>query len=74
MTAAQLFDAATKADATIRPSIAQGNFKPLLAWLRPNIHERASSVSAAQLVTDATGRPLDAAVFERHLRGRYLGD
>ncbi len=72
MTAAQLFAAANRADPGIRPGLAQGNFAPLLGWLRPNVHERASSVSARTLVTEATGSPLDVGVFERHLTTRYL--
>jgi carboxypeptidase Taq len=72
MTAAQLFDAACVADPDIRPGIACGDFAPLVAWLRRNVHERASSVGAAEILTDATGRPLDTAVFRRHLETRYL--
>lgn len=72
MTAAQLFDAAKKADAAIEPGIARGDFAPLLAWLRANIHSRGSLKSAAELLTAATGRPLDAATFKAHLRSRYL--
>ena len=72
MTAAQLFDAAKRADPAIEPGIARGEFAPLFAWLRANVHEKASRYSSAELVTQATGKPLDAAIFERHLRARYL--
>jgi carboxypeptidase Taq len=74
MTAAQLFQAATAALPEIRPSIARGDFLPLLGWLRRHVHNRGSSVSAARILTDATGRPLDVAAFERHLTTRYLQD
>jgi carboxypeptidase Taq len=74
MTAAQLFQAATAQDASIRPCLAKGDFSPLLAWLRQNVHSRASSVPAAQLLTDATGKPLDTAAFQHHLKTRYLKD
>ena len=74
MTAAQLFQAATAQDTSIRPGLAQGDFSPLLAWLRANVHQRASSVSAAELLTDATGQPLDTLAFQRHLQTRYLAD
>jgi carboxypeptidase Taq len=73
MTAAQLFDAATQAVPEIRPAIARGDFTPLLTWLRSNVHEHASSVSAQTLLTEATGNPLDGRVFRRHLETRYLG-
>jgi carboxypeptidase Taq len=74
MTAAQLFDAATKARPEIRPAIAKGDFGPLLGWLRSTVHGRGSSVSTAQIVTDATGRPLEVEAFEQHLTARYLQD
>ncbi|WP_189045696.1 carboxypeptidase M32 [Aliidongia dinghuensis] len=74
MTAAQLFQAATAADPSIAPGLAKGDFAPLLGWLRRNIHNRASSVSASELLTDATGKPLDTAAFQRHLENRYLKD
>ncbi|RAU22039.1 carboxypeptidase M32 [Paramagnetospirillum kuznetsovii] len=72
MTAAQLFAAAQAADAEVLPAMGKGDFKPLLAWLRANVHGHGSSLSTRDLVTRATGRPLDPAVFEAHLRRRYL--
>ena len=72
MTAAQLFAAAKRGDRRILPSIAEGDFAPLLAWLRANVHEKGSRYSAAELVTQATGRPLDATTYERHLETRYI--
>ncbi|MGE5506850.1 MAG: carboxypeptidase M32 [Actinomycetota bacterium] len=73
MTAAQLFDAAIRSDAAIPAGIATGNFAPLLAWLRANVHGKASSLSTSDLLVQATGRPLDAGVFKAHLERRYLG-
>ena len=72
MNAAQLFQAAKKADTAILPGIAAGDFKPLLAWLRVNVHAKASSLSTDALMTEATGRPLEAAPYLAHLRARYL--
>jgi carboxypeptidase Taq len=72
MLAAQLYDAACQADPGIPAGIARGDFAPLMAWLRPNVHERASSMTTAEIVTAATGRPLDAGVFKAHLKRRYL--
>jgi carboxypeptidase Taq len=72
MTAAQLFAAAEKAHPGLRGELAKGDFKPLVDWLRDNIHGKASSRSTRQLLTEATGRPLDAAVFKTHLSHRYL--
>lgn len=72
ITAAQLFDAATRADDNVLPGLARGDFSPLVNWLRTNIHSKGSLLPADQLLTKATGRPLDAGVYERHLRRRYL--
>jgi carboxypeptidase Taq len=72
MTAAQLFDAAKRADPAIEPGIARGEFAPLFVWLRANVHGKASRFSTPEIIAQASGKPLDAAIFERHLRARYL--
>ena len=72
MTAAQLFDAAKRAVPAIPDAIAQGDFAPLLAWLRANVHSLGSRYSARDILARATGKPLDASIFEGHLRARYL--
>ncbi|WP_038368399.1 carboxypeptidase M32 [Bosea sp. UNC402CLCol] len=72
MTAAQIFDAATRAEPGILPGIGKGDFAPLVGWLRANIHGKGSLLPTDALLTEATGRPLDAAVFKAHLRRRYV--
>ncbi|MDR3438408.1 carboxypeptidase M32 [Telmatospirillum sp.] len=72
MTAAQLFDAAQKAQPDLLLSIGRGDFAPLVGWLRTNVHAKASSLSTDDLLIAATGRPLDSEVFKNHLRRRYL--
>jgi len=72
MTAAQLFDAAKRAVPAIPSAIARGDFTPLLGWLRANVHGLGSRFSASEILARATGGPLDAAIFEAHLRARYL--
>jgi carboxypeptidase Taq len=72
MTAAQLFDAARRAKPEIPDAIGVGDFTPLLGWLRGNVHGQGSRLSTRELLTRATGRPLDPAVFKRHLEQRYL--
>ncbi len=73
MTAAQLFEAALGADSGILPGIARGDFAALAAWLRENVHGLASRLSTPDLITQATGRPLDGEAFKRRLETRYLG-
>jgi len=72
MTAAQLFDAACKAHPEIPAEIELGKFATLQGWLKANVHSLGSSLSTPDLVARATGRPLDVAVFKRHLEQRYL--
>lgn len=72
MTAAQLFEAACKAQPDILPGIARGDFAPLVGWLRTNIHRQGCLLETDDLLTKATGKPLDAGVFKAHLRRRYV--
>ena len=71
MTAAQLFDAAKRSDPAILPGIARGDFAPLLAWLRANVHAKGSRFSTSEIIEQATGRPLESSVFRRHLEARF---
>lgn len=72
LAAAQFFDAATKQIPEIVPGLAQGNFVPLLSWLKKNVHAWGSRFSTDEILTKATGRPLGTEVFKRHLARRYL--
>lgn len=72
MSAAQIFDAAARAEPAIRPGIARGDFVPLMRWLRANIHQNGSRLTVDDLMIHATGRALDASVFKAHLKSRYL--
>jgi carboxypeptidase Taq len=73
MTAAQLFAAAKRAVPAIPAAIARGDFAPLLAWLRANVHAKGSLLSTSDLLRGATGSTLDARIYEDHLKRRYLG-
>lgn len=72
LAAAQLFAAAVAADPGIPAAIGRGDFTRLLAWLRPNVHERASSATTDEILQAATGAPLGAGPFLAHLMRRYL--
>jgi carboxypeptidase Taq len=72
MLAAQLFERANADDAEILPALGRGDFGPYFAWVRPRVHERASLVSFDTLVREATGAPLSAEAFKRHVKKRYL--
>jgi carboxypeptidase Taq len=73
MTAAQLFAAAKRAVPAIPAAISRGNFAPLLAWIRANVHGKGSLLATDELLRQATGATLDAQVYEDHLKRRYLG-
>ncbi|HEX9465805.1 MAG TPA: carboxypeptidase M32 [Alphaproteobacteria bacterium] len=72
MTAAQLFDAARRARPEIPQALGRGDFAPLMAWLRENVHGKGSLVPTRDLLVAATGRPLDPEIYKRHLKTRYL--
>ena len=72
MAAAQLFAAATQDRPGIGPALGDGNFKPLMAWLREHVHGMGSLLPTGALIEKATGRRFDDAAFKAHLRARYL--
>lgn len=72
--AAQLFAAARAARPEIPDALARGDFAPLLAWLRPNVHGKGSSKMTDEILAEATGKPLDTQAFMSHLKARYLGN
>jgi carboxypeptidase Taq len=69
--ATQLFDAAKGAEPEILPALERGDFRPLLGWLRANVHEQGSLLDSPELLIRATGRPLELQPFLDHLRARY---
>ncbi|TNE41235.1 MAG: carboxypeptidase M32 [Alphaproteobacteria bacterium] len=73
VTAAQLFKAATDKDPSVVPSLGEGNFKPLFAWLDENVRGRACLLTPDELIEQATGKPLGTDDFKAHLKRRYLG-
>ena len=72
LAAAQIFQAMVRAEPDILPAIGRGEFGPLMAWLRKNVHGRGSSLPMEELLTRVTGEPLYAEPFKAHLRRRYL--
>jgi len=71
LAAAQLFASATKGLPNIPTAISEGNFDPLVDWMRENVHSHGSFYSTEQLIEAATGRPLDTSDFKEHLSVRY---
>jgi len=70
--AAQLFDAARRAEPGMPAALARGDFGPLMGWLAAHVHRHGSRPESADaLLAEATGRPLDVEVFLAHLGVRY---
>ena len=65
--AAQFFEQARKDLGDLDAMFARGEFKPLLDWLRKNIHRHGKRYTASQLVKKVTGKPLTAEPLMRHL-------
>jgi carboxypeptidase Taq len=72
MAAAQLMAAARASLPDLDRALAQGDLSPLVGWLRTNVHAHGSRLGFNDLLQAATGRKLDPADFEAHLRARYL--
>lgn len=72
LAAAQLFAAARRAEPGLMEAIGQGDFAPLLGWLRTNVHGKGSIATTDEILSGATGAPLGAAAFKAHLESRYL--
>ncbi|MCG8648509.1 MAG: carboxypeptidase M32 [Pirellulales bacterium] len=70
LAAAQLFDAACKQLGDLDEAFSQGEFRPLLIWLREHVHYYGRCYSGAELVRRATGRELSADSLIRYLKGK----
>lgn len=74
---AQFYEAARKELGDLDAMFARGEFKPLLDWLRKNIHQHGRRYTAGELVQRITGRPLQAAPLLQYLTGKvdeFYGD
>jgi carboxypeptidase Taq len=72
MAAAQLMAAARRAITDLDQALGEGDFAPLLGWLRRHVHGKGSLLGFNDLLREATGKPLDPSDFEAHLTARYL--
>lgn len=72
MYAAQLFQTAREAIPGLDQSIATGDLRALFNWLQNNIWQHGSRYSTAELMSKATGEPLNPRYFREHLERRYL--
>ncbi|MDO9125709.1 MAG: carboxypeptidase M32, partial [Parvibaculum sp.] len=72
LAAAQLFAAAKAAHPGLEEALAEGNFSPLVRWVREHVHGRGSRLTPDGILLAATEEPLGTAAFRRHIQARYL--
>jgi carboxypeptidase Taq len=65
--AAQLMEAARDQLGDLDAAFAAGEFLPLRRWLQREIHRHDQLETPAELIQRITGRPLDAAAWERSM-------
>lgn len=66
--AAQFFEQARQDLPDMDGQFSRGEFRPLLDWLRRNIHSQGKRYRAPELVKRVTGKELSAQPLLRHLR------
>lgn len=69
--AAQLYAAAERAMPDLEAKIAAGQMRPLLDWLRTNVHHHGRRYRAHELVKVVSGSELSPRPFLDYLNGKY---
>ena len=72
MYAAQWFATIRSETPDLDARMAAGDLAPIFDWLRENIWQQGCRWTTSELVTRATGAPLDPGHYRRHLETRYL--
>ena len=49
-----------------------GNFLPIINWLKKNIHSHGNYYKIDELLLNVTGEKLNLKYFEKHIIDRYL--
>lgn len=68
---AQLWHTLRQAIPDLGDRIEQGDFAPLLAWLRENVHRHGRKYMPDELIRRVTGEPLTAQYYLEYLRGKF---
>ncbi len=69
----QLFEAAVKQHPRINEEISRDEFGTLLGWLHENVHQYGRKYDPEDLITKATGRPLDTTPYLNYLNEKFGG-
>lgn len=70
MMSAQLWEAIGRDLPSLDEDLAAGRFAPLLGWLRERVHAPGARLEPDELLERATGAPLAADAYLRHLTAR----
>ena len=68
---AQLAESMEASGVSIAAAAADRDYGEVLGWTRTNVHSFGRSLTMTEILERATGRPLDAEPYRRHLTGRY---
>lgn len=72
MMAAQLWYTVLEDLPNLEKNFTEGDFQPLLQWLRAKIHRHGRRYDTDQMVKHSTGKPLAPDSLLRYLKERYL--
>ncbi len=53
-------------------NLKEGNFKPIIMWLRENVHNRGNFLKIDELLEESTDEKLNLKYFENHIIDRYI--
>ena len=70
--AAQIFDCIKKQNPKLEIDLKNGNFLPIINWLKKNIHSHGNYYKIDELLLNVTGEKLNLKYFEKHITDRYL--
>lgn len=69
--ASQLYETAAVHITDLEGQIRAGRFENLLSWLRENVHRYGRARTADEILTEVTGRGLDARPWLSYIRKKY---
>jgi carboxypeptidase Taq len=69
--AAQMLTTIRRSLPRLDDDLRKGNLKPLLGWLRENVHQHGAAYEPDELMKRLTGEPLDSAHFVRYVKEKY---
>ncbi|MGQ9879912.1 MAG: carboxypeptidase M32 [Armatimonadota bacterium] len=69
--AAQIFEQVERDLGDLNAHIRRGDFRPLLEWLRTNIHQQGKRYTASELVRRITGNPISADALLSYFQRKF---